>query len=148
MIAPIEKSIHVKLAPQKAFELFTAKMSTWWPFDGGHSVFGGKHAQFLFEEKVGGHVKEVGVDGSECVWGTVTTWGPPSRFVMTWHPGRGPETAQELEVTFTSEADGTRVKLIHRGWEILGAGAQKTYEGYTRGWDFVFAERFGSAAAS
>jgi hypothetical protein len=148
MTSPIEKSIYVTIPQAKAFELFTAKMATWWPFSDAHAIFEARHASFVFEGRVGGHVKEVSVDGKDGMWGTITSWNPPSKFTMTWHPGRGPETAQELEVSFVPEGDGTRVTLLHRGWEKLGDEATKMHAGYTRGWDFVFVEKFGSAAAA
>ena len=39
---------------------------------------------------------------------------------MTWHPGRDEKTAQELSVRFVPEAGGTRVAVVHTGWERVG----------------------------
>ena len=64
-------------------------------------------------------------------------WMPPHRLVVTWHPGREADTAQELEISFAEVAEGTQVNLLHRGWEILGEQAVKARKGYVTGWDFV-----------
>ncbi len=64
-------------------------------------------------------------------------WDPPTRIVHTWHPGRSPETAQEVELRFRRERDGTRLDLTHRGWETLGDEAQELLGSYDTGWDFV-----------
>ena len=80
---------------------------------------------------------EIQKDGTEAPWGTVLVWEPPHRFMMSWHPGRDENTAQELEVRFKSEGEGTRLELIHRGWEILGDMAEETRIGYDSGWDNV-----------
>ena len=66
-------------------------------------------------------------------------WEPPSRVGYTWHPGRGEETAQEVEVTFTPEGDGTRVDIRHWGWEKLGDRLDETIASYNEGWDMVLA---------
>ena len=56
---------------------------------------------------------------------------------MTWHPDRGEETAQELEVRFTAEGDGTRVDIVHTGWERIGPDFRERMAGYDTGWGFV-----------
>ena len=58
---------------------------------------------------------------------------------MTWHPGRNPDAAQELEVRFVVEPDGTRVELEHRGWQQLGSEAKDARERYDSGWTLVLA---------
>ena len=45
---------------------------------------------------------------------------PPNGLTMTWHPGRDEETAQELALTLHCGGDGTRVEVVHSGWERLG----------------------------
>jgi uncharacterized protein YndB with AHSA1/START domain len=67
----------------------------------------------------------------------VLSWEPPRRFVLSWHPGREPETAQEVEVRFVAVPTGTRVELEHRGWQALGEAAAATRERYAGGWEHV-----------
>ena len=66
-------------------------------------------------------------------------WEPPTRFVMSWHPGRDEEGAQRLEVTFHAEGDGTRLEIVHSGWEKLGDEERidAALAGYDEGWDMV-----------
>lgn len=137
-IPPVEKSIQVALPLEEAFNLFTTGLSSWWPL-AIHAVRQDDDdvVSCKIEEHEGGRVYEIHKDGSEATWGTVLAWEPPQRFMMSWHPGRDENTAQELEVLFEAEGEGTRLELIHRGWEILGEEAEKTREGYITGWDDV-----------
>ena len=61
---------------------------------------------------------------------------------MSWHPGRPPEQAQEVELRFVAIATGTRVELEHRGWEGLGPEASAVRDRYAGGWDSVFVGNF------
>ena len=98
---------------------------------------GAQSARCVFEGRVGGEIYEELKDGTRCVWGTVLEWDPPVRTVFTWHPARTPDTAQNIEVRFTAEGTGTRLHLIHTGWERLGAEAKKARRGYPLGWTHV-----------
>ena len=68
---------------------------------------------------------------------TVLVWEPPRRVAFTWHPGREPNDIQQIEVQFAPGDEGTRVTLIHRGWEFFGAKAAMYRAGYNVGWDDV-----------
>lgn len=140
-VAPIVKSVVVPRAPEDAFRLFTEGIATWWPLGGRHSLYENAGTAIL-EGRVGGRLYEVSADGEEGLWGTVTAWEPPHRLAHTWHPGRGEETAQEVEVRFLPEAGGTRVELEHRGWER----APEKRTGYEEGWEIVLG-RYVEAAA-
>jgi hypothetical protein len=140
-VAPITKSVVVPRTPEDAFRLFTEGIATWWPLGGRHSIYG-EHAQSVaLEGRVGGRLYEVLTDGEEGLWGTVMAWEPPNRFVCTWHPGRGEETAQELEIRFLPDDEGTRVELEHRSWE----SSPEKRSSYDEGWDFVLG-RYSEAA--
>jgi len=136
VIPSVEKSILVALPLEAAFKLFTQGLTTWWPL-ATHSVGAADAVSCHIEEHEGGRVYEVDKDGIESPWGVVLAWEPPHRFMMSWRPGRGEDTAQELEVLFEAEGDGARLKVIHRNWEILGEKATETRAGYITGWDIV-----------
>lgn len=136
VLAPVEKSLQVSLPVEAAFKLFTQGLTTWWPL-ATHSVGGADTLSCYVEGRVGGRVYEIQKDGSEELWGTILAWEPPQRFVMSWHPGREESTAQEIEVRFHKEGEGTRLELIHRGWEILGDKAKEIRANYVSGWDKV-----------
>src|SRR4051812_44746439 len=80
--APVRKSIRVKASPEKAFEVFTAGMSRWWP--GSHSINQSPLKSVTIEPRVGGRWFERGEDGSECEWGRVLAWEPPVQLVLAW----------------------------------------------------------------
>jgi uncharacterized protein YndB with AHSA1/START domain len=116
--------------------LFTSEIGRWWPLS-SHSVFGDAAMACTVDEQVGGRIYEVNADGRQAEWGRILTWEPPYLFVCSWYPGRDPDSAQELKVIFESEAEGTRVTLIHSGWEQLGEQGAATRTNYERGWDSV-----------
>ena len=144
-IPPVVKTVQVRLSPADAFELFAARMGEWWPL-ATHSVLHDAAATCGIDPCVGGQVFEADRRGARQIWGTVLAYEPPSRLAFTWHPGREPGTAQQVEVRFEPLAAGTRVVLEHRGWEALGAEAIETRTGYDQGWETVFGEHYARAA--
>jgi uncharacterized protein YndB with AHSA1/START domain len=93
-------------------------------------------AETVFEPRVGGHIYDIGVDGSRCEWARVLMYEPPSRVVFTWDIGPTWELetdltrASEVEVRFIAESgERTRVELEHRhldrhgpGWNAIADG--------------------------
>lgn len=143
LVAPVTKTIVVSCLPERAFALWTEQIGSWWPLR-THSVFHDDAVELVFEPKLGGQVYEVSSTGERNVWSTVLAWDPPSRIVLTWSPDRDQSVQTELELRFTAEGLGTRVQLIHRGWERWGEQAQSYRDGYDSGWAGVL-ERFETA---
>jgi uncharacterized protein YciI len=139
-VPPIRREILVDADPQRAFEVFTARVGRWWPM-AGHSVYGAS-ATVAFD---GGQIIERSPDGATAVWGTVTRWEPPDAVAFTWHPGRPPDRAGRVEVTFAAAAGQTLVTLVHSGWEAYADPAAARAE-YERGWPTVLG-CFGGYAA-
>jgi uncharacterized protein YndB with AHSA1/START domain len=135
-IEAVRKSLVVNCSPERAFEVFTREIGSWWPVH-QYSIGQDRITEVVFEEQVGGRIFERHSDGGEGEWGRVLAWDPPSRFVMTWHPGSDPSQATELEVRFAAEGDGARVDLEHRGWEILAERAPESRKNYDSGWGDV-----------
>ncbi|MBW3565673.1 MAG: SRPBCC domain-containing protein [Acidobacteria bacterium] len=136
LIDPVRKSVEVPLEPRSAFELFTAHLSRWWPLE-RHSISGERAETCVFELVAGGDVFELAENSVRIKWGRVDEFEPPRRFLLSWHPGRPPETAQEIEVTFSESGEMTLVDLSHRGWEAAGEEADVLRESYETGWDHV-----------
>lgn len=141
-IAPVRKSITVPWKAEVAFRRFTAGIGEWWPLS-SHSVSESADASVTIEPRVGGRIVETAPDGAEHLWGTVTAWDPPRRVAFTWHPGQPADARQEVAVAFHPAGEGTRVELVHSGWEHLGEKATKMRAGYDSGWDFVLAQYSG-----
>jgi hypothetical protein len=115
---PIQQSVHVDCPVEDAFRFFTEGFGKWWPLGGSDS---GANAQTCeIEPWVGGRVLERSRSGAEHEWGAVTTWSPPGSLEFTWHPGGPEDQRQTVSVEFQREADGTRVTLTHRGWQLAG----------------------------
>ena len=152
MIDPIRRSVMVTCSVEKAFEVFTEGMGTWWPVRELSRAADRDEAEVKTERVVvepweGGRIYETMSDGSEGSWGTILTWVPPHRLVMAWKPNRTALPPTEVEIQFIEQDDGrTRVDLEHRGWERLGDLARTGRDGYAGGWTLVFEERFAAAA--
>jgi uncharacterized protein YndB with AHSA1/START domain len=151
-IGPIRRAVIVRPGVESAFEFFTQRMGAWWPLDGysravrEFATEGVRATRLEFQARLGGAILEHMSDGRIVPWGEVVVWDPPHRVVMAWHPHDLPEPPTELDVTFTSEAGGTRLALEHRGWERLSAGFRdELYPIYDQGW-ITTLERFAAAA--
>ncbi len=127
-LAPVVRTVTVRASVEKAFRVFTKEIDTWWPKT--HHIGKVPMRKAVMEGKVGGRCYSEQEDNTECDWGEVLAWEPPSRFVMAWKvtPQWGYEAdarnASEVEERFTEEAPGlTRVVLEHRHFERHGAGA-------------------------
>ena len=133
-VPPVVKSVSVRAAPGRAFEFFANDLARWWPLAQFHT--GPDPATCAIEPRVGGRVFERAADGRQTIWGTVTAYDPPHRLAFSWLIGVGAEQAQQIELSFTPEAAGTRVELTHSGWEKLGdaAKAAALRARYERGW--------------
>lgn len=135
-VAPVIRATHVRRPAEEAFALFTERIGAWWPLP-SHGLFGDRAAEVAFED---GRLVERSVDGEVTVWGEVLAWDPPKRLALTWHPGRpGDGPASTVEVTFVPDGDGTRVELVHDGWQAFGEEAlarRRSYAGPSA-WGFV-----------
>ncbi len=135
-IAPVRKAVEVSRSPAEAFDIFTARISSWWPLE-KYSVSQSRTERVVLEPGVGGAVYEVRDDGQRFPWGQVLEWDPPRRLVLSWHPGHDPSTSQEVEVSFSAIPSGTRVELEHRNWHRRGAEARQARDSYAGGWEVV-----------
>ncbi len=137
----VAASIMVDAPAERAFEVFTADIGSWWPSD--HHILQAELAEMVFEQRVGGHVYDRGVDGSECHWARVLAYEPPRRVVISWDIGLNwqietdPERTSEIEVRFIPEGLArTLVELEHRGIDRHGEGWERMRDsvGSPGGW--------------
>jgi len=145
MTDPIQKTLHVPLRPQKAFNLFTKNLKDWWPIE-SHSLSAGEGEipqQINLDRHEGGYITETKHDGGTSRWGTITKWDEGRAIGISWYVGRTEDEATDLDVVFTPTDMGTRIELTHSGFERLGEVATAMHENYFKGWDFVLTECFG-----
>ena len=123
--SPVVKSVTVPCPPARAFRLSTEGMGTWWL--SSHSVSKSGQDKVVMEPVTGGAWYEIGKEGERCEWGRLLAWEPPARLVLDWQLSAAfaldPDLHTEVEVTFTPEGTGTRVRLEHRKLENYGAAA-------------------------
>ena len=130
----VRTSIVVEAPIERAFRVFTEDFGRFKPRE--HNLLGVEIAETVFEPRVGGHLYDRGVDGSECRWARVLAYEPPERVVFSWDisPQWQVETdlekTSEVEVRFVAETPRrTRVELEHRHLERHGAGWEGVREG-------------------
>jgi len=116
-VAPVRKSLRVNAPAARAFEVFTARFDTWWPKS--HHIGTSPMKEGVIEPRMGGRWYEKGEDGTECDWGEVLAWEPPSRVVLSWRLNGKFEVddtlVSEVEIRFIPDGPGaTRVELEHR----------------------------------
>ncbi len=150
----VRREVTVAVPPERAFEVFTSGISSWWPME-THHIGAEIPTEVVFEPHVGGRCFERAADGTECQWGWVLEWDPPARFAYAWHLNTewvfdpDPEKATRVEVRFTPEDGGTRVSLEHQLLERYGEKADKMREvlGGEGGWNGLL-QSFKEAAES
>jgi len=130
-IAPVRKTVIVQATPQEAFEVFTARIDRWWPKT--HGIGAAPLRETIIEPFVGGRWYTKCEDGTEVVVGHVRVWQPGERFVVGWEinarwkPDARVEFASEVDVQFIADDSGTtRVELVHRDFERMGAADGQT----------------------
>jgi uncharacterized protein YndB with AHSA1/START domain len=136
-VAPIRKSLTVRADPQKAFDVFTAKMSSWWP--SAYSIGASPFKDVVMEPRTNGRWFERSADGAECAWGKVIAWNPPSQVTLAWQINGqwqyDPALVTEIEVRFTPAGKGeTRIDFEHRHLERLGEAAEAVRAQLESGW--------------
>jgi uncharacterized protein YndB with AHSA1/START domain len=144
----------VDVPVDRAFEFFTTEMGSWWNPD--HHIIEAPLERMVFEPRVGGHIYDVGSDGSECRWARILAYEPPQRLVFSWNVNTewkletDPEKTSEVEVRFIAEGRSrTRVELEHRHLDRHGEGWERIAEGVGSpgGWP-AQAELFARALAA
>ena len=132
--AAVRKQIVVPAPQQRAFEVFTAGFGDFKPRE--HNIMAAPIARTVFEPRVGGHIVDVGEDGSECRWARILAYEPHDRVVFTWDIGpdwrlvADPDNASEVEVRFIAESPRrTRVELEHRNIDRHGPGWEAVRDG-------------------
>ncbi|HWM10762.1 MAG TPA: SRPBCC family protein [Solirubrobacteraceae bacterium] len=137
----VQTSIVVEAPLERAFTVFVEDFDRIKPRE--HNMLGADVAETVFEQHVGGHIYDRGVDGSECRWARVLAYEPPDRVVFSWDisPQWQLETdagkTSEVEVRFVAETpERTRVELEHRNLDRHGAGWEGAREGVAgdQGW--------------
>jgi uncharacterized protein YndB with AHSA1/START domain len=144
----VRTAIVVEVPQERAFAVFTERFGEFKPPE--HNIMATPIVTSVFEPRVGGHLYDIGADGTRCRFGRVLAYDPPNRVVFSWDISPAwqletdPARTSEVEIRFVVEAaDRTRVEIEHRhldrhgdGW--LGISAAVRSEG---GWP-VYLSRY------
>ena len=157
-VQPVRHHVIVNVPVRRAFDLFTTKFDAIKPRE--HNLLPVEIAETVFDPYVGGHISDIGVDGSRCQWARVVVFEPPSRVVFTWDISPSWQIehdlskCSEVEVRFIAESgERTRVELEHRHLERHGEAWRSVVDGVDgeAGWPLYlarYAEQVESAVAS
>ncbi|UCI06449.1 SRPBCC family protein [Mesorhizobium sp. B1-1-8] len=146
--APVRHSVVVEAPIAHAFKVFTQDFGSFKPRE--HNLLAVPISETIFEPRVGGHVYDRGVDGSECHWARVLAYDPPNRLLLSWDISprwqveADPNRTSEWEVRFTAETENrTRVEIEHRNLERHGEGWEGVRGGVDsdQGWP-LYLQRF------
>src|SRR5487761_1469520 len=105
--AVVRRQIVVEAPIERAFAVFTERFGDFKPPE--HNLLQAAIAETVFEPRVGGHIYDRAVDGSECGWARILAYEPPHRVVFSWDISPqwqiepDPEKTSEVEVRFIAE---------------------------------------------
>src|SRR5262249_58260386 len=114
----VRSTIVVEAPIERAFRIFTDGFGRFKPPE--HNLLGVEIAETIFEPRVGGHLYDRGVDGSECRFARILAYEPPTRVVFSWDIN--PQWQIETDLAKTSAVEvrlvpdsphATRVELEH-----------------------------------
>lgn len=125
-IEPIRRGVTVEVDQQRAFDIFTADMTSWWPAE--HHIGSAPIEEIVIEPRAGGRWFTRHQDGTETSTGYVVAYDRPHRVVVTWQIGHDwayhEELVTTIDVRFEAEGpDRTRVTLEHRDLDAYGEAA-------------------------
>ena len=152
-VESVRREVVVPVSADRAFTVFTADMTSWWPSD--HHIGSAPIEEIVIEPHEGGRWFTRHTDGSETSTGHVVAWEPGERFVVTWQIGADwkyhVDLVTTVEVRFVEETPGrTRVVLEHRDLDAYGQDAERMRDtfGQPGAWDATLTAFAAAASAS
>jgi uncharacterized protein YndB with AHSA1/START domain len=151
-VESVRREVVVPVSAERAFEVFTAGMTTWWPPE--HHIGSAPIEEIVIEPHEGGRWYTRHTDGSETSTGHVLAWEPGERLAITWQIGADwkyhVDLVTTVELRFVAEApDRTRVLLEHRDLDAYGPDAERMRETFEQpgAWQATMTAFAGATAA-
>jgi uncharacterized protein YndB with AHSA1/START domain len=149
-VESVRREVVVPVSAERAFEVFTADMTSWWPPE--HHIGSAPIQEIVIEPHEGGRWYTRHTDGSETSTGHVLAWEPGERLAITWQIGADwkyhVDLVTTVELRFVAEApDRTRVVLEHRDLDAYGTEAERMRETFEQpgAWEATMAAFAGAA---
>jgi hypothetical protein len=121
--------------PHEAFQLFTGRISEWWPT--GHRLTKDSSSHLFLERT--GRFWERSRDGREIELGRVLEWDAPNRLALDFYLGTNAAQPTAVEVSFAAENEGTRVTVRHSARPESEDLWNQRAPVFERSWDAVLA---------
>ena len=113
---PIRHQLVVACTPVEAFDAWVDHLGQWWPSGYAPDPAGFRGAGI--EPRVGGRVYLVDATLGEVEWGRVLAIARGALVVHTSTLGQDADHPSQLSVQFVPlDEGGTRVELVHGGWD-------------------------------
>jgi uncharacterized protein YndB with AHSA1/START domain len=120
MASRVLVALRVAASPERAFDLFTAKIGEWWQPNGLFQFTPQGPGRLAFEPGPDGRLVERLPSGSVFEIGRVRVWDRPSRLIFGWRQASfEPHQSTEVHVRFEPVGDETRVTVEHFGWDTI-----------------------------
>ena len=136
MTLAVRRTMLLDADPEAAFALFTEGIQRWWPLRAGFAYGGDRAGSIHLEPRDGGRFFERLVDGDEIEVGRVTACDRPRHLAFSWRAPAWPAETH-VSIDFRPEGGGTRIDLVHNGFELLGDSGQAVRDGFVGGWPRV-----------
>lgn len=137
--SPIVLELSLTCTPSRAFEVFTARMGTWWDpqYTGNPDTL----TTITIDPRLRGQITERHSDGSEHDWGEVLAWDPPARVAFSFTLAQDRTFPTVVRATFVPSDGGTRLTFEHDGWTEHNAGERGKFSAWAH-----LLDRFAKAA--
>jgi uncharacterized protein YndB with AHSA1/START domain len=120
--ASVMVALRVAATPERAFEVFTRDIGSWWRASPAFQITPRGDGTLAFEPGEGGRLITTLANGKVFEIGAVLVWEPGRRLAFTWRQASfGQDMATEVEVLFEPVGAETRVSVTHRGWQTVPA---------------------------
>jgi uncharacterized protein YndB with AHSA1/START domain len=117
-------SVAVAVAPELAFEIFTAHIDAWWRRGMKFRNSASTSSLIRIEPEIGGRLFETFGENDPVLVevGRVLAWDPPRSLKFSWrNTNFGANEVTEVQVEFAATRSGTLVTVTHSGFAALRA---------------------------
>ena len=122
MASRVFVSLRVKATPERAFDVFTREIGSWWRPNVLYQFTPSGTGTLSFEPGANGRLIEMLPDGAVFEIGRVVVWEPPVRLAFSWRQASfRKDQLTYVEVRFEPVDEETRVVVEHTGWDTVPA---------------------------